>query len=64
MNELTHINTDLPNEAERLSELNNEDNVKRAIQSGKGTRQIIKRYDVSFDFVVKCRKELRNEGAT
>lgn len=46
----------------REHEMVNEDNIKHAIQNGKGTKTIANAYQVSEAFVIKCRKELRNDG--
>lgn len=46
----------------REHEMVNEDNIKHEIIQGKGTKTIASRYQVSEAFVIKCRKELRNDG--
>ena len=47
---------------QQIHESENKENVRRAILAGKGTRTIAKAYQVSEQFVIKCRYELRNEG--
>jgi transposase len=61
---LTELNT-LPTPADmyaREHETYNEDNVKESIKLGRSTRKIAGMFQVSEQFVIKCRKELRSEG--
>lgn len=64
MTQLTELKTK-PTPAElyeREHETYNEDNVKESIKIGRSTRKISSMFQVDEKFVVKCRKELRNEG--
>lgn len=46
----------------RINEMQQEDDIKRDIIKGKGTKTIMSKYGVSREFINTCRKELRNEA--